>query len=272
MRKSVVDPRSRLSLQATHFSFSWLCVPIRRVGTRQGFKVQKPRDTSLLQHPSLVSTPRSNYICQSITEQMQVILMKIDSGTPSQKGWLVTSPGNLLAGFKALSHSQCGQSRLAPRQRHVTLEDPGGPQSWVTQGLWQEGPTQRWQELWAALCSALGQCCHLYPERLGGFYTGAMSSRCGLQQPPHQAGWFVNVLNSSASGGLTTERCFVSLPDTPAPRAGFTHTAGSGVVLLFEKLHPLDKPRGQLWALGTCRGWKVMRLTFLFFGGSGTKV
>lgn len=96
------------------------------MGTRQGFKVQKPRDTSPLRHPSLVSAPRSNYICQSITEQMQVILMKIDSGTPSQKGRLVTNPGNLLAGFKALSHSQCGQSRLAPRQQCVTLgqEDP----------------------------------------------------------------------------------------------------------------------------------------------------
>lgn len=54
----------------------------------------------------------------------------------------------------------------------------------------------------------------------------------------------MNVLNSSAPGGLTTERCFVSLPDTPARRAGFTHTAGSGVVLLFEKLHRLDKPEG----------------------------
>lgn len=91
---------------------------------------------------------------------------------------------------------------------------------------------------------------------------------CG--SAPSQAGWFVNVLNSSALGGLTTEPCFVSLPDTPAQKAGLTHAAGSGC-FTFERLLPPDKPEGTLCALRTCGGWKVTKLFFLGGGGGGAR-
>lgn len=66
------------------------------------------------------------------------------------------------------------------------------------------------------------------PREAGRFlHRPRVLAPCG--SGPSQAGWFVNVLNSSTLDSLTTDWCFVSLPDTPAQKAGFTHAAGSGL-------------------------------------------
>lgn len=85
---------------------------------------------------------------------------------------------------------------------------------------------------------------------------------------PSQAGWFVNVLNSSALGGLTTGPCFVSLPDTPAQKAVLTHAAGSGC-FTFERLLPPDKPEGTTVCIEDLRRLKSNEILFLGVGWGG---
>lgn len=68
--------------------------------------------------PVLPLLPGPTTFANQLPNQIQ---MKTNSGAPSQKGGLVRSPRHLLAGFKALSSSQCGQNGLVLQQRCVAM-------------------------------------------------------------------------------------------------------------------------------------------------------
>lgn len=111
-------------------------------------------------------------------------------------------------------------------------------------------------------CSALDQT-----RRGREVFTQAPLCRC-VWFGPSQAGWFVSVLNSRALGGLTTELRLVSLPDTPARRAEFTHATGPGC-FTFERLQPPDKPEGTTVCIEDLRKLESNKIN-LFFWGQGT--
>lgn len=222
--------------------------------------------------PVLSLLPGPTTFASQLPNQMQ---------TTRDKNWLRNSESerragdkpspHLLDGFKALSNSQCGQSGLALQQPCVALRQQDFNHEW--HGAVAERPSSEVAGVVACPLLSSGSVLSSVRREAGSFLHRAHVLAVWFSNPTTtEAGWFLNVLNSSVLGSLTTERCFVSLPDTPAQKAGFTHAAGSGL-FYFWKIELSRKTRGY-----NCECWepaeagKELNWFFLFFQGHGAIV
>lgn len=191
--------------------------------------------------------------------------MKTNSGAPSQKGGLVRSPRHLLAGFKALSSSQCGQNGLVLQQRCVAM--------------WQEDFNPKWHRGcgWKAQLGG-GRGCGLPFAQL--WFSAVVYTQRGwevfTQAPRSHCVWF-----STPPGRLICECVELQCTRRPNHRAVFCFSTGYTcpksrvhsccrlrVCLTFEKLHPPDKPEGTIVSAENRQRLKSHEMEFSFLLGT----
>lgn len=94
-----------------------------------------------------------------------------------------------------------------------------------------KGPVQSQAGGVAHTCLSLllnsGSALSSKPKEAGKFFTKAPGLCVWLSPLPDRL--ICECAELQRTSSLTTERCFVSLPDTPAKKAGFTCAAGSGL-------------------------------------------
>ena len=125
-----------------------------------------------------------------------------------------------------------------------------------------------WWVVWASLCISVAQLpisVASPTQRRWEVLTPAPGCRW-VWYSPSLAGWFVNVLNSRALGGLTTERGVLFLYRIHLPKEQHCLLLQALVCFTFERLHPPDKP---LCVLRTFGGRKAMKLVFFSLGAKG---
>lgn len=138
----------------------------------------------------------------------------------------------------------------------------------MTQGLRLKGPTRRWQGLWAALCSALGQCCHL-TQRGWEDFTQAPRSHCVWFSTPRPPGRLIcECVELQCTRRPNHRAVFCFSTGYTCPKSRVHSCCRLWVCFTFEKLHPPDKPEGTIVSAETRQRLKSHEMEFSFLLGT----